>query len=86
MLETSIYIKVKQSFQNLFKLHYNNITLAEDEEVESMVNGNHRVGGEANNEEHIAIVELDQKFKVLGDFTMFTTKVRKWKLYVTYGN
>ena len=30
---------------------------------------------ETCNENHLAIVELNQKFKVLGNFTLFTTKV-----------
>ena len=30
---------------------------------------------EINDEKHLAIVEVNQKFKVFGDFTLFTTKV-----------
>ena len=28
-----------------------------------------------SNEKHLAIVELNQKFKIFGNFTLFTTKV-----------
>ena len=52
-------------------------SLAEDLNVENEENGNHQMEGETSNDEHVAIVELDQKFKVLGDFTMLTTKVSK---------
>ena len=30
---------------------------------------------EINDEKHLAIVEVNQKFKVLGDFTLFTARV-----------
>ena len=30
---------------------------------------------EINDEKHLAIVEVNQKFKVLGDLTLFTAKV-----------
>ena len=35
----------------------------------------HEVDNENNDEKHLAIVELNQKFKVFGDFTLFSTKV-----------
>ena len=35
----------------------------------------HEVENEDNDEKHLAIVELNQKFKVFGDFTLFSTKV-----------
>ena len=55
-------------------------SLAEDLNLENEENGNHPMEGETSNDEHVAIVELDQKFKVLGDFTMLTTKVSKWNI------
>ena len=45
-----------------------------------MENGNHQLEDDANNDRHIAIVELDQKFKLLGNLTMMTTKVKKWDI------
>ena len=35
----------------------------------------HEVENEDTDEKHLAIVELNQKFKVFGDFTLFSTKV-----------
>ena len=40
---------------------------------------------EINEEKHLAIVEVNQKFKVLGDFTLFTAKVYGILRFYLYG-
>ena len=37
---------------------------------------------DTSNEDHVAIVRLEQKFKLLGGFTMLTTKVSKYILII----
>ena len=58
-------------------MHYINFSLADDLDVENVGKAKQQMEGETSNDEHIAIVDLDQNFKVFGDFTLFTTKVRK---------
>ena len=58
-------------------MHCINFSLAEDVHVQNVGYEKHQMEGETHNKDHVAIVDLDQKFKVLGDFTLFTTKVEK---------
>ena len=39
---------------------------------------------DTSNEDHVAIVRLEQKFKLLGGFTMLTTKVSKYILIIKH--